>query len=533
MNYLFNAQQNQIITSVKSPSKKGSLYQLTNEQKINQDFYKYEGEEQDLDGSKRRISCDILLRYSDQLMRCLDELIQQPQDNIIRYLDFFIYQENRYLYIIYEHIKQEQFLDYQIYNNQLVRDQKIQVCTDIAQGIYQLHQLSYRHRDINPKNICQVNGKFKLTNLNHTVHFIMKDKLDRVGDSSYWSQELLNETEQNETIDIFAFVCVMFEVFSSQKLFNNTNNRLKIPQDKKQQFQEIPENIKQFIYQVIEGNKRDLKQFIESSGVVLNEDKKQPQNNVVQQRQTMATQFIANNEFRNDMKQYLPAQFGYRASNQTVATPMQFGTIKPQFNQFPNPPQSATLQPQQSQQFSFQPFQQQKAQYPFWQQAPYQQQMFKQSTGSQKKFQTATNLNEQGFQQVSQQIQFNPNANVQNFQQQAVQILATDQVNEISLVKNNSLQNEFFQTNQFTKEGEDEKDIFKCQIDTQKEEREREQQKQMEIRNQIQKIVKCGYVEGIVQNVIEQLKMNEQQKIEQILSNMIVRNVRLRIDSMI
>ncbi|CAK59213.1 unnamed protein product (macronuclear) [Paramecium tetraurelia] len=534
----------------------GWVYVLRNRQSIDQNLDRFEGE---MEGKNIRIQCDVLKQYTDQFMRCLDELIQFPQENIIHYQDFFMDPQTKHLYVIQEYVQQESYLNYQLKHQQPDDVQKLKICEDVAKGIYYLHLLSYRHRNINPENICFVNGQYKITNLNQVVHFIMKEKLDAVGDSSYWNQDLMLDRVYDQTIDIFAFACVVFEVYTSQRLFNrNHPDRTRIPQDKVQELSKLPNKLSQFIFKVIVEGKPELETYIDE---LQKDDLKNRKyeassiGNKQQQTRNMKTNPIVNFEqkevpkFNNLPPALTPFQtmnaqkrpstvlHGIPQTTQQFIQPNKFPMAAKPPDTFSAPisakiPDSFSVQlPPSQQQFQFQstlkPIQQ-SSPFPMF---PQQTSQDKQNQGTLKPFGTISNKftnfpipnNElssmtQNFNQAIVQQSSQP------FGQNVLpQIFDTSQ----SLhKKNNSLSKPFYQENTYIQKTDPDEDIFKCQIDTSKEEREKENQRQAKDISDISKLVRPEHQEKMVKEYLDLKKQNPNWTVCQILTEIIDKMVR-------
>ncbi|CAD8197716.1 unnamed protein product [Paramecium pentaurelia] len=542
MNQFHLTQQNQI--TIQNPNN-GTVYFLYNKRFTDHNLDRYEGEIKD---TKSKILCDCLKQFSDQFMRCLDELISNPQENIIKYQDFFIDPYNKLLYVIYEYVDKESFLNYQLQNLKLDEKQKYKICNDVSKGIYYLHLISYRHRNINPENICFAEGQYKITHLNYVVHFVMKDKLDVVGNSCYWSQELLLNNDYNHTIDIFAFACVAFEIFTLQKLFTPQDDRQRIPVGKMQEFQKLPVKIQQFINLVIVQGQRDLKPFLENQAQLLENQKKQASQIGQQQFSFEINKKYNINNMHNINNNNNPNNIN-NLNNQTNLNTLnnQNNNLQPfQINQFRDQKRPSTVQnfnqaqfaqnkisnqpkqpdaivqssvPQQQVQFqslqnqqhqnTFVPFQLQPQQDR--QQQPIQRQITPLSTTDAKPkipaFPNPINEIHQVPQMLNQQFQFNLNFSPpilletsQNFHQ-----------------KKSSYPN--------LNDYDQNQDIFKCQIDTSKEEREREQQKKNQIFNEVQKYVKVEQQQKLATDCYELNKQSQDLSIEEMLEKIIKKRV--------
>ncbi|CAD8198567.1 unnamed protein product [Paramecium octaurelia] len=524
----------------------GWAYVLRNKQSIDQNLDRYEAE---MEGKTLRFQCDVLKQYTDQFMRCLDELIQYPQENIINYHDFFIDQQTKHLYVIQEYVEQESYLNQQLKYKQPDDVQKQKICEDVAKGIYYLHLLSYRHRNINPENICFVNGQYKITNLNQVVHFIMKEKLDPVGDSSYWNQDLMQGKVYDQTIDIFAYACVVFEVYTQQRLFTrNQPDRTRIPMEKAQELSKLPKKLSQFIIQVIAEGKPELENMIDQKQKEDLINKKCQASTIgvkPQQNKFIKTSPSLSFDQKDAPKFSNPPQSGpsfqpITAQMRVPTTIMNIQQVIPQttqqFNALPkftiqNKPPDSFSSPNQPSQSQFQFQQPQKPQSVPFHLFPQQNSQDKQNQGIPKPFTTiqnkfnnfptsnndlssaTQNFNQPIIQQPPQP--FNQTAPALNFD-------ASQSLHR----KRDSLGNPFTLENTYTCTQKIDEDIFKCQIDTSKEEREKESQRQAKEISNISKLVRQDQLERTVKEYFEIKKQNPNWAPYQILAEIIDKMVR-------
>lgn len=101
----------------------------------------------------------------------------------------------------------------------------------VCNGLYQLHSIGITHRDLKPENILLKDGVVKICDFGSSKFL---DKVTRkntpyVVSRYYRAPELiLASTLYDESIDIWAVGCILFEMFARTPLFPGDSEGLQI-----------------------------------------------------------------------------------------------------------------------------------------------------------------------------------------------------------------------------------------------------------------------------------------------------------------
>jgi serine/threonine protein kinase len=149
-------------------------------------------------------------------------------DNIIQYYfdDYKDIDYGRFRYYVME--KADYDLTHYLDRNDISYQQRLLLCTDILNGIKQLHDNEIYHRDIKPDNILFVNKTWKIGDLglieNRNSEFEIKEIGEKIGPIGWLSPEAtnkyLNEGEGKENKhDFDCHIDKYSDVFQLGKLF--------------------------------------------------------------------------------------------------------------------------------------------------------------------------------------------------------------------------------------------------------------------------------------------------------------------------
>lgn len=134
-------------------------------------------------------------------------------DNIIQYhFDSYLdIGQKRFHYYVMEKADYDltQYLD----QNDISDQQRLLLCTDILEGIKQLHENEIYHRDIKPDNILFVNNTWKIGDLglieNRNSEFEIKEVGEKIGPIGWLSPEATNKylNEGEGKVNKYGFDC--------------------------------------------------------------------------------------------------------------------------------------------------------------------------------------------------------------------------------------------------------------------------------------------------------------------------------------
>jgi len=126
-----------------------------------------------------------------------------------------------YLYLIMEYYNEGSLEDYMNEKKNYPIEEKriIKWIYSIINGIVILHKSNIIHRDLKPGNIFLNKGEILLGDFGISIKYDEKNKsiTKGIGTYRYMSPELQNEQDYNESVDIWAIGCILFELLSGIK----------------------------------------------------------------------------------------------------------------------------------------------------------------------------------------------------------------------------------------------------------------------------------------------------------------------------
>lgn len=179
-----------------------------------------------------RLSEDLDIAVADRFKREAKILAKLDHPNIIKVLDFGIFE--KHFYISFEYFRGKNLREL-INLNDFNPDEKLNLTKQLLSGLNHAHNLGIIHRDIKPENIF-VNEKLELKlgdfglATSETENFVTEQN-SLVGTPSYMSPEQIIGEELTSSTDLFSSGTVLFELFHGFNPFlgkdiNETISRL-------------------------------------------------------------------------------------------------------------------------------------------------------------------------------------------------------------------------------------------------------------------------------------------------------------------
>lgn len=177
---------------------------------------------------------DLVLRFSDRIERFDREIdaLNIAKNNDFQFVVNIIFDGNydvrnqNFRYFVME--KGDCDLTEFLKINELTIQQRFLICTEILNGIKELHSKDIYHRDIKPDNILFVNGTWKISDLGLIGHrdddFINKEIGEKIGPANWMTPEAFNKmyNEGDGCSNIHNFDCNLDEysdIYQLGKLF--------------------------------------------------------------------------------------------------------------------------------------------------------------------------------------------------------------------------------------------------------------------------------------------------------------------------
>jgi serine/threonine protein kinase len=153
----------------------------------------------------------------------------------------------------------QDYLDHQ--QSDLDRDVIITICKQIATAITAMHQARIVHCDLKPGNVMCRSGQFRWLLIDFDSSCMINEPV-RNHTPNYGAPEVLTggaKTLASEAIDVWAFGCIMYELFTRRPLFPNGEEDVRSlceqRKGKEKLFnffsKEIPETIQQRLFEIL------------------------------------------------------------------------------------------------------------------------------------------------------------------------------------------------------------------------------------------------------------------------------------------
>ncbi|CAK73751.1 unnamed protein product (macronuclear) [Paramecium tetraurelia] len=202
------------------------------------------------------IAIKIQDSINDDELKVLDMMRRKKHKNLINILNFE--RIDRKYYIVMEYCK-ESLYDRIIYRGTIQPDEVRFIMKEIGNGIKEIHDLGYAHRDLKPENILifQINDNGKTQDLYKICDFGTIKQIDvlktqKVGTAYYLAPEQVNgqDTLYSQTVDVWAFGALIYELLTGQPLFNG-NLLFKLGRNEQEVYIKIKNSIQASIDQKI------------------------------------------------------------------------------------------------------------------------------------------------------------------------------------------------------------------------------------------------------------------------------------------
>ncbi|PZO26576.1 MAG: hypothetical protein DCF13_13600 [Flavobacteriaceae bacterium] len=177
---------------------------------------------------------DLVLKFSDRVERFDREIeaLNIAKNNGFQFVINILFDGNygigkqNYRFFVME--KGDSDLTEYLKENELTLQQRFLICTEILNGIKELHSANIYHRDIKPDNILFVGGTWKISDLGLIGHreddFIKKEIGMKIGPANWMSPEAFNKmyNEGDGCPNIYNLDCTLDEfsdIYQLGKLF--------------------------------------------------------------------------------------------------------------------------------------------------------------------------------------------------------------------------------------------------------------------------------------------------------------------------
>jgi serine/threonine protein kinase len=152
-------------------------------------------------------------------------------------------------------------------NSPQLNGHRIEILTQMAEGLDYVHKKGFLHRDICPRNVMvERDGAVKLIDFGltipHTPAFCKPG--NRTGTSDYLAPEIIKRVVTDHRVDLFALGVTAYEMFtgtlpwdkadSMQTLLNHMNSPARDPRDVKP---DLDDRVARFLIKALQRNPRD------------------------------------------------------------------------------------------------------------------------------------------------------------------------------------------------------------------------------------------------------------------------------------
>ena len=161
----------------------------------------------------------------DRLKKEVNILSKFDSDNIIKYLSYS--NDQKYFNILMEYggdLNLKQFIKKYKDKSELIEEENItKIIMQIYLGLREIHQANIIHRDLTPENIFINENDMKIKIGDFGVSKILGPNYNYAksgtGKMFYNAPEILKGQKYNKSIDIYAFGCIIYELFTLNEYF--------------------------------------------------------------------------------------------------------------------------------------------------------------------------------------------------------------------------------------------------------------------------------------------------------------------------
>ena len=147
-------------------------------------------------------------------------------DKIVKYYGLFSDKDNLIIKMEYCESNLAKFIENR--KNELIdEDILYKIINGICLGLNEIHSKKIIHRDLNPNNIF-MNNDYNIKIGDFGISKICERTQTDVGTMYYKAPELLKGEEYDNKIDIWALGCILYELFTLKKCFEEGNNIYKL-----------------------------------------------------------------------------------------------------------------------------------------------------------------------------------------------------------------------------------------------------------------------------------------------------------------
>lgn len=201
--------------------------------------------------------------------------------NIVKMLDAI--EEDGNYYLVMEYVSGGD-LNQLLEQGYLAPEQVVSMGIDLADALTRAHKLGIIHRDLKPANVLiATDGTLRLTDFGiaHVVHQETVSEQDGlIGTIDYMAPESLSGEEAHQSMDIWAFGVMLYEMLTNQRPFNRSNiteTLLAISYDPvpdiRDYCENLPHELEDLIYRMLERDTHTRISSVRYIGAILEDIK--------------------------------------------------------------------------------------------------------------------------------------------------------------------------------------------------------------------------------------------------------------------